>query len=151
MTCNVGKVERIVRLIIGVMILGFYGALPSPWRYFTLIGLLPLGSASLEEKGRRPGRNYDHVAAPAGWASCRFGQNSPTCSTRLRQTSSQLLSPRLSPTSRLRCHQKPRRVVSSGGASISTMGLGRVELPTSRLSGVRSNHLSYRPQRKCKQ
>jgi hypothetical protein len=30
--------------------------------------------------------------------------------------------------------------------SISGMvGLGRVELPTSRLSGVRSNHLSYRP------
>ena len=27
----------------------------------------------------------------------------------------------------------------------SVMGLGRVELPTSRLSGVRSNHLSYRP------
>jgi hypothetical protein len=26
-----------------------------------------------------------------------------------------------------------------------SMGLGRVELPTSRLSGVRSNHLSYRP------
>ncbi len=26
------------------------------------------------------------------------------------------------------------------------MGLGRLELPTSRLSGVRSNHLSYRPQ-----
>ena len=26
-----------------------------------------------------------------------------------------------------------------------TVGLGRVELPTSRLSGVRSNHLSYRP------
>jgi hypothetical protein len=25
------------------------------------------------------------------------------------------------------------------------MGLGRLELPTSRLSGVRSNHLSYRP------
>jgi hypothetical protein len=28
---------------------------------------------------------------------------------------------------------------------IINMGLGRVELPTSRLSGVRSNHLSYRP------
>ena len=26
-----------------------------------------------------------------------------------------------------------------------SMGLGRVELPTSRVSGVRSNHLSYRP------
>src|SRR5262245_56454472 len=31
------------------------------------------------------------------------------------------------------------------GASMTTVGLGRVELPTSRLSGVRSNHLSYRP------
>ena len=27
----------------------------------------------------------------------------------------------------------------------SMVGLGRVELPTSRLSGVRSNQLSYRP------
>jgi hypothetical protein len=27
----------------------------------------------------------------------------------------------------------------------SMVGRGRVELPTSRLSGVRSNHLSYRP------
>ncbi len=26
------------------------------------------------------------------------------------------------------------------------VGLGRLELPTSRLSGVRSSHLSYRPQ-----
>ena len=32
-----------------------------------------------------------------------------------------------------------------GGSSFGEMGLGRVELPTSRLSGVRSNHLSYRP------
>jgi hypothetical protein len=31
--------------------------------------------------------------------------------------------------------------------SCSVVGLGRVELPTSRLSGVRSNHLSYRPLR----
>jgi hypothetical protein len=29
--------------------------------------------------------------------------------------------------------------------TLSNVGLGRVELPTSRLSGVRSNHLSYRP------
>ena len=28
---------------------------------------------------------------------------------------------------------------------IKMVGLGRLELPTSRLSGVRSNHLSYRP------
>ena len=30
------------------------------------------------------------------------------------------------------------------------MGLGRLELPTSRLSGVRSNHLSYRPHLKLR-
>ena len=29
------------------------------------------------------------------------------------------------------------------------VGLGRLELPTSRLSGVRSNHLSYRPETKA--
>ena len=29
---------------------------------------------------------------------------------------------------------------------ISLVGLSRLELPTSRLSGVRSNHLSYRPE-----
>ena len=45
MSVNVGKVERVVRLIAGVMILGLYGALPEPWRYLTLIGLLPFGSA----------------------------------------------------------------------------------------------------------
>jgi Uma2 family endonuclease len=31
------------------------------------------------------------------------------------------------------------------GVTSTVMGLGRVERPTSRLSGVRSNHLSYRP------
>jgi hypothetical protein len=29
--------------------------------------------------------------------------------------------------------------------TLELVGLGRLELPTSRLSGVRSNHLSYRP------
>jgi hypothetical protein len=45
MTRNIGNIERLVRLVLGVLILGLYGALPSPWRYITLIGLLPLGSA----------------------------------------------------------------------------------------------------------
>jgi hypothetical protein len=27
------------------MILGLYGALPTPWRYLTLIGLFPFGTA----------------------------------------------------------------------------------------------------------
>jgi hypothetical protein len=34
-----------VRLIIGVLLLGLFGALPSPWKYLTLIGLIPFGTA----------------------------------------------------------------------------------------------------------
>ena len=45
MTRNIGNIERIGRLVLGVLILGLYGALPLPWRYLTLVGLLPLGSA----------------------------------------------------------------------------------------------------------
>src|SRR5439155_25307385 len=35
--------------------------------------------------------------------------------------------------------------ISNLRSEMSMVGLGRVELPTSRLSGVRSNQLSYRP------
>ena len=53
---------------------------------------------------------------------------------------------KVAPTSRLWWQQKPRlEMISRRGFRLSQMGLGRVELPTSRLSGVRSNHLSYRP------
>ena len=45
MTCNVGRIDRLVRGAIGVMILGLYGALEALWQYLTLIGLVPLGSA----------------------------------------------------------------------------------------------------------
>lgn len=45
MTCNVGRIERVARLIAGVMILGLYGALDPPWKYLTLVGLIPLASA----------------------------------------------------------------------------------------------------------
>jgi hypothetical protein len=37
--------DRALRLLLGVLVLGLYGALPVPWRYLTLVGLLPLGSA----------------------------------------------------------------------------------------------------------
>lgn len=45
MVRNLGTLERVLRLIIGVMILGLFGALAPPWRYLTLIGLIPLGTA----------------------------------------------------------------------------------------------------------
>lgn len=37
--------DRALRLVVGVLLLGLYGSLPTPWRYLTLVGLVPLGSA----------------------------------------------------------------------------------------------------------
>ena len=58
---NVGGFDRITRLIIGVMILGLYGALAPPWRYVTLIGLIPLGSALT---------GFCPIYARLGWNRC---------------------------------------------------------------------------------
>jgi hypothetical protein len=41
--------------------------------------------------------------------------------------------------------QSPRSAKLSYAPISYKVGLGRLELPTSRLSGVRSNQLSYRP------
>jgi hypothetical protein len=45
MARNIGVLDRVIRLVVGVMILGLYGALEPPLRYLTLIGLIPLGTA----------------------------------------------------------------------------------------------------------
>ncbi|HEX6669805.1 MAG TPA: DUF2892 domain-containing protein [Gemmatimonadales bacterium] len=45
MRANIGGFERVFRLVVGIMILGLYGALPEPWRYLTLVGLVPFGTA----------------------------------------------------------------------------------------------------------
>jgi len=45
MTRNVTTIDRAFRLVIGILILGLYSALDAPWRYLTLVGLIPLGSA----------------------------------------------------------------------------------------------------------
>ncbi|HEU5171848.1 MAG TPA: DUF2892 domain-containing protein [Gemmatimonadales bacterium] len=44
MVTNIVKAERFLRIVVGVLLLGLYGALPAPWRYLTLIGLVPLGT-----------------------------------------------------------------------------------------------------------
>jgi hypothetical protein len=36
-----------VRIVVGLMILGLFGALAAPWKYLTLIGLAPLGTGLL--------------------------------------------------------------------------------------------------------
>ncbi len=42
---NIGTIERIFRLVLGLVILGLYAALPGGWRYLALLGLIPLGTA----------------------------------------------------------------------------------------------------------
>jgi DUF2892 family protein len=37
--------NRALHLVVGILVLGLYGALPAPWRYLTLVGLVPLGAA----------------------------------------------------------------------------------------------------------
>ena len=45
MTKNIGTLDRIIRLVLAILLLGLYGALEPPWRYLTLLGLIPLGTA----------------------------------------------------------------------------------------------------------
>ena len=45
MVRNMGTPERVLRLVVGVVVLGLFGVLPSPWRYLALLGLIPLGTA----------------------------------------------------------------------------------------------------------
>ena len=42
---NIGTLDRVIRFVLGVMLLGLYGALEPPGRYLTLLGLIPLGTA----------------------------------------------------------------------------------------------------------
>jgi len=42
---NIGTADRVIRLVIGLGLLGLYGALEPPVKYLTLIGLVFLGTA----------------------------------------------------------------------------------------------------------
>lgn len=42
---NLGPLERSVRLLAGIGLLGLYGALDPPWRYGTLFGLVLIATA----------------------------------------------------------------------------------------------------------
>jgi hypothetical protein len=47
MSRNVGTLERVLRVVLGLVILGLYGATEPPLKYFTLLGLIPLGTGLL--------------------------------------------------------------------------------------------------------
>lgn len=42
---NAGLLDRGIRLLLGVLLLGLYGALEPPLKYFTLFGLVLVGTA----------------------------------------------------------------------------------------------------------
>jgi hypothetical protein len=42
---NITRPDRAVRLMLGLALLGLFGAAPAPWKYLTLIGLIPFGTA----------------------------------------------------------------------------------------------------------
>ncbi len=45
MQINISRSDRVVRFVIGAGILGLFGALPAPWCYLTLVGLIPFGTS----------------------------------------------------------------------------------------------------------
>jgi len=57
-----GTVDRTIRLLAGIGLLGLYGALAPPLRYVTLIGLVFLGTAIT---GNCP------IYTLFGWKTCR--------------------------------------------------------------------------------
>ncbi len=42
---NMGGLDRGIRLVLGILLLGLYGALEPPLKYFTLFGLVLVGTA----------------------------------------------------------------------------------------------------------
>lgn len=62
MTRNMGTLDRTIRLLAGIGLLGLYGAVEPPLRYLTLIGLVFLGTALL---GNCPAYTL------FGWNTCR--------------------------------------------------------------------------------
>jgi len=42
---NLGTADRLIRIVLGALLLGLYGALQPPFRYLALLGLIPLGTA----------------------------------------------------------------------------------------------------------
>jgi hypothetical protein len=45
---NVGSVDRVIRVVLGVALLAFFFLVPeSPWRWVGLIGIVPLLTAAL--------------------------------------------------------------------------------------------------------
>ena len=80
------------------------------------------------------------------WSRSESNRRPPACKAGALPTE---LRPRLRRQRAEHRGQSRTHVLSSVFCPLTLVGLGRLELPTSRLSGVRSNHLSYRPDLPC--
>ncbi|MCB9639467.1 MAG: DUF2892 domain-containing protein [Myxococcales bacterium] len=47
MTKNVGNVDKIVRVLLGLGLLSLFFVLGSPWKWLGLVALIPLGTAAM--------------------------------------------------------------------------------------------------------
>jgi hypothetical protein len=47
MTANIGTLDRVIRIVIGVALLSLYFVLPGNERFVAFVGLIPLGTAFL--------------------------------------------------------------------------------------------------------
>jgi hypothetical protein len=112
---------------------------PQAYPFFTMVRSAPspdglakmcshtLGKRSCDVGGARRDRTDDLKLAKLALSQLSYGPNPFLTVARHKGLLRSVVSPRSS-------------------TDTAVVGLGRVELPTSRLSGVRSNHLSYRPE-----
>ena len=47
MTANIGTTDRLIRLVLGIVLLSLYFVLPGNERFFSFIGIIPLATAFL--------------------------------------------------------------------------------------------------------
>ena len=112
------------------------------------------GRCGLPAGGARRDRTDDLLLAKQALSQLSYGPDAGHGSDRARmETGSRLDPSMLDPAipivgTRIATALTPDRGAHRGSASTSAnlVGLGRLERPTSPLSGVRSNHLSYRPE-----
>jgi len=69
MTRNITGPERALRLALGVALLGLFGAVPAPWNYLTLVGLIPLGTALTGYCPAYAALGWNRRATPGGGSS----------------------------------------------------------------------------------
>jgi len=99
-------------------------------------------TARSRPEGRTPRKNFFLSGDEKWWSQTGSNRRPQACKASALPTELWPRKPAAS-NSQLSAHIRRSRDRSTGG--VEMVGLGRLELPTSRLSSARSNQLSYRP------